>query len=101
MNDEVLKISISTEEEDKLPAPKLNGKAPEQIFNTRAHEALKELFGDDYWTLRDSRGNGLIELKVSIKKDRVEEFRAKIAQLGFTEVKQTPEQLSDQDAGRA
>lgn len=99
MNDVVIKISLPVQEENKLPD--LNGYKRQEIFRSRATQILKKEFGKDYWTLREGRGTSDIELKVSIKKERLAEFRARIAELGFTELNLTPEQMSDNDAGRA
>ena len=83
-HDSVLSISIPTS--NKLcesSASKPSG--PREILRSRAAAALKDYFGDDCWPLKESRSADRLELRVSIRTTRLEEFRKKIAELGFNE----------------
>lgn len=98
MSDRTIKISIPLSKERELPES--YGIDTGERFTSRAATILKKLFGNDYWTLREARGTADVELKISIRETRLAELRSKIAELGFTELSRTQEEMSDEDAGR-
>jgi len=80
----VLDISIPTSH--KLSGPADGMPIQERdIFRSRATAALKEAFQNNCWTLRETRSPDRLELRVFVKAACFPEFRAKIAELGFSE----------------
>ncbi|MBU0706373.1 hypothetical protein KJ657_01615 [Patescibacteria group bacterium] len=81
--DQTLVISLPYSHELAQP---VDGKNKNGVFKSKAVAYLVEAFRGDLWTLREGLDGQCLELKVAVRTARAEEFRARIAKLGFTEV---------------
>lgn len=88
-HDTIINLDIPAEHElAQYKNPMVNSVKPSHNpgeFRTLAAEQLRKQFEGICWTLRESRTNSSIELKVAVKTEYLEEFRKKVATLGFRE----------------
>ena len=82
-HDVELKISIPNDHE--LAEHVVNGPSHgRRVFRSRAVALLDDIFEGDCPTLKEERTKERLQLKVAVKTQRLEEFRARIAELGFS-----------------